>query len=225
MPKDKDFIPRKDADYTAYFENIERIVDMRTHGSNPQWTHIPQAKAEALTETLNGWKNAYRPTLSPHTPEATREKNRVRASSEKYLRHFINQYLRYADEVSDMDRDLCGVPNEDPIRTPVETPVTSPAFGVEIAGPGRLRIRIHPEDTTRAAIPYGYHGAVVYWKILDHRPQDADELTHSELATRSLHTLYFKESDWGKKVYIALRWENESGREGPPSPIQESVIP
>jgi hypothetical protein len=221
----KDYIPHKDGEFTTFFINLERIVDMRCTGSSPQWTHIPEEARTGLTAKLNGWKSAYNPTLSPHTPEVTHEKNRVRVVSEKFIRHFVNQFLRYSDQVSDFDLDLVGIPREDTIRTPVPVPPTAPLFSIEVAGAGRLRIRIRPEESARRAIPDRYNGAVIYWKIMDERPKDAEELTNSKLTTRSLHTLYFREPDWGKKVYIALRWENESGDEGPPSPIQESVIP
>ncbi|MDR0656050.1 MAG: hypothetical protein LBG22_07020, partial [Treponema sp.] len=169
--------------------------------------------------------NAYTPTLSPHSPQATQEKKRVRKISERYLRHFINQYIRYSDKVTDAERDQVGVPNENHDRSPVGKPETSPVFTVEIDGPGRLKIRLHPEETSRAAIPYGYGGAVIYWKISDAPINDPKLLPESELATASIHTLFFGEPDWGKKVYIALRWQTGSGKRGPPSPIQESIIP
>jgi hypothetical protein len=220
-----DFVPRKDADFTAFFENLERMVDANTHGPNPPWTHIPQEAASGFSEALGRWKDAYVPTLSPHIPEATHEKNRVRASSEKYFRHFVNQYIRYSDEVTDQERDQAGVPNPHRTRARVKRPEDSPAFTVEVAGPGMLRIRLHQEASARTAIPPGYGGAVIYRKILDKRPAGPEALTESGLATSSIHTLYFGESDWGKKVYISLCWQTKSGLLGPPSPIQESVIP
>jgi hypothetical protein len=230
MNKGEDFIPHKDAEYTVFFSNLERYVDTKTHGPDPRWIHIPQADLAGLTGTLNDWKNAYTPTLTPHTPETTHEKNRVRKSSEKYLRHFINQFLRYSDAVTDYDRDQMGIPNPDPVKTRVETPKSSPVFSIEIAGPGRLNIRLHPEETERMAIPYGYGGAVICWQISEEPINDPKRLTESELATTSIHTLYFGEPDWGKKVYICLRWQTKGGgrkgaRQGPPSPIQASVIP
>jgi hypothetical protein len=225
MSEKDDFIPRKDAEYNTFFINLEHAVDTNTHSPNPPWTHIPEAASQALTQTLNGWKNAYNPTLTPHTPETTHEKQRVRDSSEDYIRHFINQYIRYSDNVTDAQRDQVGVPNRKPGKSKIGEPKTSPVYTIEIAGPGRLDIRLHPEGTERMTIPYGYGGAVIYRKISDVPIEDPKLLTESELATGSIHTLYFDEPDWGKKVYISLRWQTKSGLRGPYSAIQESVIP
>jgi hypothetical protein len=50
---------------------------------------------------------------------------------------------------------------------------------------------------------------------------------------RSLHKLprnapreilSFEDTQQGQTLYIALSWENEKGRLGPPSPIQSRVI-
>jgi hypothetical protein len=225
MSTKTDFIPQKDADFTVFFENLERMTVAKTHGQNPPWSHIPESAVDALTAQLNAWKDAYTPTLTPHTPETTREKNRVREISEKHIRHFVNQYIRYSDKVTNFERDQAGVPNEDDTKTPVPTPQDSPEFIVEIAGPGRLRIRLRQEEHSRAAIPPGYGGAVIYWDILDEPPGDPRALTKSELATTTIHTLYFEEPDWGKRVYISLRWQTRTGRRGPYSPIQGVVIP
>jgi hypothetical protein len=225
MSKGEDYIPRKDAEFTVFFTNLERVTDTKTHGPNPTWTHIPEEAVTALTGALNTWKSAYNATLTPHTPETTSEKNRIRKITVKHVRLFVRQYIRYSDKVTNFERDQVGVPNDDDTRTPVVTPPDSPVFSIEIAGPGWLKIRIHGEGHTRMAIPYGYGGAVIYWQILDQRPLNPNTLAESELATTSIHGLYFEEPDWGKKVYVSLRWQTKGGDRGPYSPMQECVIP
>jgi hypothetical protein len=59
---------------------------------------------------------AYETTLLPYTPQITAEKTAY-AEAEKYLRRFINRFLRY-EPVTDIDRDNMKIPNLDLIRTP-----------------------------------------------------------------------------------------------------------
>ncbi|MCL1911832.1 MAG: hypothetical protein FWG13_06475 [Leptospirales bacterium] len=57
------------------------------------------------------------------------------------------------------------------------------------------------------------------------KAKDPDELTHHAMASRTPHVIEFKESERGKTVYIALRWQNERGHLGPFSEVQSAVIP
>ncbi|MDR0403194.1 MAG: hypothetical protein LBH35_06355, partial [Treponema sp.] len=65
----------------------------------------------------------------------------------------------------------------------------------------------------------------VSWAVLDKAPLEPDELGHAELATRSPHLLRFREEDRGKRVYIAMQWQNESGVKGDFTEIQSTIIP
>jgi hypothetical protein len=50
-------------------------------------------------------------------------------------------------------------------------------------------------------------------------------LGRSTLATRTPFTLTFTEAEKGKRVFIALAWQNEKGERGPFYQIEETFIP
>jgi hypothetical protein len=230
------YIPGNDTDYTVFFSNLERYVDTQTHGSSPPWTHIPQADLDELTATLNTWKNAYNPILSPHSPEITREKNRVRKSSERYLRLFVNRFLRYVP-VTDADRDKMRIPN----RRLGSTPIPPPDLPVEcdvIPVAGHLvDLKIHPLPVEyRETHQNSNHGVRIYWGVLGKAvaadkfrlsapPESGEDLPHSIFTRRKKYRFDFSEADRGKTVYFCLCYENSKGEAGPWGPVIPAIIP
>ncbi|MDR1565820.1 MAG: hypothetical protein LBS48_00875, partial [Treponema sp.] len=69
------------------------------------------------------------------------------------------------------------------------------------------------------------NGAVISWGIFDTPPESLKAMTNTVLATRSPHLLHFDEEERGKRVYITLQWQNESGIRGDPAEMQMAVIP
>jgi hypothetical protein len=84
-------------------------------------------------------------------------------------------------------------------------------------------------SSTEEQIPYGMNGAVVYYAVRgpgESAPATVEDLTVSELASASHYIIKsFKPGDEGKRVYVALCWENEKGEQGPWSPIQSMILP
>jgi hypothetical protein len=224
MPNGKDFIPARDADFDVYFKNIKETVAAKTAGTKPEWTHIPPADKTALDAAYTNWSNAYIPTLKPHTPEQTREKNRVRKSSEKLLRKFINRFLRH-EPVTDKERDGLSIRNPKPGRTVIPVPATIPQFAIRVRNVRRLDVDFQDEGSATKARPYGYDGAIIYWDVLDAPPAQPEDLRQSHKATRTPYTLKFKETERAKKAYVALRWQNSKGEKGSWTTIQEAVVP
>jgi hypothetical protein len=65
----------------------------------------------------------------------------------------------------------------------------------------------------------------VIWGILDEPPADHSNLTSHTMASKTPHSLEFTEEDRGKRVYVALCWQNERGLTGAWSDIQSAIIP
>jgi hypothetical protein len=65
---------------------------------------------------------------------------------------------------------------------------------------------------------------VARYKVGGSAPASHKELTNSILLTRPREILTFEDTQLGQTLYIALYWQNEKGRMGPPSPIQSRVI-
>jgi hypothetical protein len=63
------------------------------------------------------------------------------------------------------------------------------------------------------------------WIIADTPPKEVEELVHSAFATRSPLELTFKESERGKHVYFAVRWETGTVKKGKFSAIYSAIIP
>ena len=214
------FIPRPDAAYNTFFENLVTYVS----GWYVTWG-IPQTEFQALRVVLQTWRNAYTPTLEPHTPQITREKDRVRVETERALRAFINRFLRWPP-VTDFDRDNMGVPNHDLIRT--EHTVVTEKVALTI-GPGAIRevvIHFWIDGADHRAKPEGYDGAVLIWAVGDFPFVRIEDLRDGNLmASRTPHTLTFTDDQRGKTVTVSLAWQNERGTRGEWSEILSTVIP
>jgi hypothetical protein len=220
----KEYIPNNDAKFEVWFSFLITYVLNKISGTPPAWPHIPSPAFSLLQSAYNAWYAVYEVTLGPHTPVDTAAKNEGKKAAVKTIRAFVNQYLRFPP-VTDDERIAMGVPNRDTTRTPIGRPETVPVFSVVIKGIRRVTIPFHDEDSERRAIPYGLNGAVVFWKIADAPITNPDLLDRTELATRSPHTLHFKEEERGKTVTIALQWQNEAGVRGDYSELESVIVP
>jgi hypothetical protein len=224
MAHTPDPIPTKDSEFDEFFKNIMIVVDEKTTGETPEWTHIPPASRQELYTAFGAWTAAYEATKVPHTPVQTSEKNRVRKSSKKTLRTFINRFLRF-DPVTAADRARMGIREHDDTKTPIGIPQTRPEFSVAVKDIRRLALPFRDQGSATKARPYGMSGAVVRWGVLDAPPPEPEALPNSKLATRTPYILNFTEEERGKTVYIAMCWQNEKGDTGRFSEIQSAVIP
>ena len=219
MPRG-DFIPRPDAAFDRFFRTVtDYVIDNRA-----RWGHIPQDDVNALELTFADWNTAYQPTLLPHIPQVTAEKNRVRVTTERALRHFINRFLRF-EPVTDFDRDKMGIRNPDLIRTPHIDVTEVVEFELLLRNIREVLINFWIKGETHHAKPEGYDGAVIIWAVLDSPPATPNDLTLHTMASRTPHALKFDETQRGKTVYIAAAWQNERGLIGQWSEMQNAVIP
>jgi hypothetical protein len=78
--------------------------------------------------------------------------------------------------------------------------------------------------------PPGVTGARIYYGVFDSPITDQEQLPASVWATRCPHSITFRESDRGRRAYIALKWEIQKGSdkersESNWSEIQSEIIP
>ena len=219
-----DYIPHSDEEFNTFFKNITQYVGLKTSNSAPEWTHIPAAAKTALNDSYTNWYTAFGLTLKPHTPVETREKNRVRVIEERFLRGFVNQYLRFPP-VTNADRDAMAIPNHDLIRTPHVDVTDIVEFEIKLRNIREVPIRFWIKGATHKAKPVNSNGAVFIWEILGKPPADTGQLTHHAMASKNPFVIPFTEADRGKTVYIAAAWQNERGHVGQWSEIQSAVIP
>jgi hypothetical protein len=226
MAQKKSFIPRSYAKYDKFYRNICQYVTVMCTGADPKWTHIPQAEQTLLFSAFADWSAAYAKVLVPHTQADTAAAKEAFTRSKKVLSRFIQVWFRgFPDIVTAEHLANMEIPAIDSTRTPIGKPATRPEFHIVVKDTRLLSIPFKDQGSESKAIPYGMSGAVISWGIFDTPPESFKELTGHCLATRSPHLLSFEEEERGKKVYITLQWQNESGVLGDPAEMQMAIIP
>jgi hypothetical protein len=181
---------------------------------------IPAALVSANTAKLDAYTAAYHTAEAPNAGKIDREDRREKRDDlTKTIRKIKKAYLD-ADPLDAVTPEIlldCGLSPKDSARTEVPDPAEVVPFTLE-SGEYLQVIVKHP------ARPARYNGAVARYKAGGPAPASHKDLTSSQLLTRPREILSFEDSQLGQTLYIALYWQNEKGRLGPPSPIQSHVI-
>ena len=215
-----DFIPRPDAAFNTFLLNLFNYAS----GQKGTWGHLGGDDLTALQSEIKAWTLIYEQTLVPHIPQITQEKNRVRVTTERALRAFINRFLRWPP-VSDFDRDKMGIRNWDTIRTPQPVPSTVPEIETNSSTIRILSQRIREHGSQNWAKPDHVHSIELAWGIKDARPTHVGELPHLETITANPVELHFEEEERGKRVFFAARFLNNTAQPGPWSDIESAFVP
>jgi hypothetical protein len=188
-----------------------------THGT---LLGIPSALVTANTDKLAAYTAACHTAEAPNAGKIDREdRKEKRGDLTKNIRKIKNAYID-ADPLDAVTPEIlldCGLHAKDSTRTDVPDPTEVVPFTLE-SGEYLQVIVKHP------ARPDRYNGAVARYKTGGSVPTSHKELTNSKLLTRPREILTFEDTELGQTLYIALYWQNEKGRLGPPSPIQSHVI-
>jgi hypothetical protein len=215
-------IPTKDGEVRSWSDNF--IDQCETHYD--EWG-FPK---DATTPLRPLWA-AYDAALAAAQSPDTRSKSATDAKNDakKVLRHalsvFIAKYIDNNDAITAAILDKLGLEAKDTTRTPIPIPSTYPEFFVKVKDIRAVEVHFKAMGSAGRGRPYGYNGAVIYYGVSDVPPAEPSELTHSALATKTPYTLMFTEAERGKRVYIALVWQNKKGQKGPFSQIEEAFIP
>ena len=222
------FIPKNDGDFNLFYKNYCQIVNLRTTGSTPAWTHIPASRITDLNNGYTVWYTAWNAFLADKTAVLRAGKNDAKKAGAIIIQVFTNEFIRYSLAVSDEDRRLLGVHIASGIRTPIQPPNTAPMVELIQLGPGMIGIIYRHLGGRKGSRPPGVTGARAYYGIFDDPPTDQRLLPASVWMTRCPTAITLRESDRGKRVYVALRWEIMKGgerNEGPWSVIVSEIIP
>jgi hypothetical protein len=181
---------------------------------------IPAALVTDNTAKLAAYTAAYHAAEAPNAGKVDREdRKEKREALTQNMRKIKNAYID-ADPLDAVTPEILldfGLPAKDPNRTEVPDPREVVPFTLE-SGEYLQVIVKHP------ARPDRYNGAVARYKVGGEAPGSHNDLTQSKLLTRPREILTFEDTQLGQTLYIALYWQNEKGRLGPPSPIQSHVI-
>jgi len=215
------YIPANAIDFLRFMSRVLEYVQLKLGF----WLHIPAEALNKMWDVFQEYKNVVETTEKTPTSSQLRERKRKQTSSEKQLRQFVNQYLRYDPVVTDFDRDEMGIPNRDTIRTNHTVVNEGVEFSVEPIAIRELLVKFWVRDADNMAKPKGYDGAVIIWAVLDTPPDSFDQLTNHVLASRTPFKLLFDIKESGKTVYIALAWQNNRGIKGMWTNIRPAIVP
>ena len=224
MSRSQDYVPANDAEFNNWFRNIVEYVAARTGGTPPEWAYIPPSSVAGLEAAYEDWFRFYEPTLQPHEPAVTTEKNNARRRSERVVREFVQRFLQWPP-VTDGDRRNMGIPNRDTTPTPHIEVTEAVELELGLRNIREILVNFRVKGSAHKAKPTGYDGAVIVWGILDAPPTGPDDLVNHTMASRTPHVLTFEESQRGKTVYICAAWQNERGNIGPWSEILNAIVP
>lgn len=217
----QNYLPSAYAALLSWLTNFEGYLS-----TNYQRLGIAQNELDDLSVEIAGYRTAHNKAEHPNAGKADRLDRQEKADAvSSFVRHFVNERLRYNKAVTDDDRVNLGLNVPDTTPTPVPRPETWPVASVRNAGPRQVRVEWHDSTSVSRAKPAGVHGCEIRHSILDAPPATNDDLLRSDFATRNTRTFDFDESQRGKTVYFILRWESTRGEKGPWSEIVNAIIP
>ncbi|MDR2618236.1 MAG: hypothetical protein LBC62_05130, partial [Treponema sp.] len=177
-------------------------------------------------EAGNAWHTAYEATLFPHTPAQTLAKDEARAAAEAVVRPCVGQWLMWK-QVTNQEREDMGVHNKKARREQIPAPATVPELSPKAGNPRQVFIHYRDKGSARRGKPADVHGIEIKWDYRTEPPTDIDQdLVNSSFDTKTPLILDFKESDRGKRIYLAGRWEIErEGVKGKFGDIVTTIVP
>ena len=220
MSRARDYVPSNAAQFNSFMRNLIGYVSEKM----PVWGHIPQARFDELDEAFGAFSDAFSVTQGPHTPAQNLARREAQAECTRILRAFVNQFLRFPP-VTNVDRVEMGIPNHDTVRTDHVQVPEMVDFVIHLSNIRELVVDFWQQGATHKAKPTGYEGAVIIWNIGDAPPPGSHEFQDHIMASRTPFTLHFEEAERGKRVWIALCWQNERGFRGQWSEFKDAFIP
>jgi hypothetical protein len=215
-------IPTKDSEFRSWADSFISQCD-----TNKAAWDIPADAVTASRALCTAYTTALDTALAPATRSkvATSVKNEAKKALRHNLAVFIAKYIDNNEAITAPIRDTLGLPVKDTTHSPIPAPTTYPEFFIKVKDIRALEVHFKVMGSTSRGRPYGYNGAIIHYDVLDAPPAGPDELRQSLLATKTPYTLTFTEAERGKRVYIALVWQNEKGQKGPFSQIEGAFIP
>jgi len=160
MSRARDYIPSHDADFEIWFKNIRDYVALRTTPPDDTWNYIPQSVITELNTAYNDWDTYYVPTLTPHTPAQTTDKNNARARAERVIRAFVQRFLHWPP-VTDGDRVNMNIPNRSATRTQHHEVTDVVEFELKLNHIREILVNFWVKGQTNMAKPPNHDGALI----------------------------------------------------------------
>jgi hypothetical protein len=218
----QDYIPRTDVKFLVWVRILFTEI-----GLNATAWNIDAADIASITPLIAAFDATMAKANEPNRGKAdVKKKDDARDTLKTAVRQFYMEHLAHNSHISDDERERIGLPVYKTVRTPAPIAKDPPDADIDASQPGRVIIHFFERGSNhKKGKPEGQHGAEIAWVISDVPPTRWNELLHSNIDTNSPYTLVFENDQRGKKLYIALRWENTRGEKGPWSNILSAIIP
>jgi hypothetical protein len=231
MSRKEDWLP---GNHEALYDKAKQTVSYLNTGGNRErfglgggtppgvWydtTFTP--KYNAYTGAFETWQNP-----ATRTTVVFANLNTAQGDFTPAYRQLYTGFLRNNPLVTDGDLIAMGLPQHSSGgHTPAPVPTTTPGVRIKLPAPGIVELDFFDATSEKRAKPDGVHGTEIAWAILDTTPTDWSQLVHSAFDTHTPYRFSFSGEDRGKKLFFALRWENNRGEKGPWSEIFDAIIP
>jgi hypothetical protein len=216
-------IPAKDVD----FNEKQIMISSKTEKMLVEWNINADWFNKQLMPAKVAWIYAWDAYQNPNlrTRMITFSKNATRKTYQALLSMLVDM-LKSNPLVTPGNLEEMGIDaNRGGGNVRNLAPKTYPDFSIDSSVLRLLSIIFRDHGSTSRAKPHGVHGAEIRWDILDARPTDISDLSHSAFDTHSPFTLEFGDRERGKTVWLCLRWESTTGKKGPWSEIQSAIVP
>jgi hypothetical protein len=224
MPALPPYIPRPQADFSAWANRLARLV-----AECPEKFALSPAEAAKITAMVEHWNAAYRLATAPWTKTkcTVQTKNEVLRDTLDVLRGYAQRIARAA-EVSEGDKKAVGVNPGTSKWTRIAVPTSHPVLAVKEALCQRLTLKYFDSESIKHAVakPHGVGSCQIFYAL---RPLSAPPITNrAELvtqvtATRSPVILDF--AIGGEQCYLSAYWLMRNAKRGPWGPITSFTVP
>jgi hypothetical protein len=211
----RDYVPRKDSLFLQWMSAFIQNLTLMAARIN-----FPDTVLQELRTLFSDFSQKYLVSKDPatRTKVSVKAKDLARKELEKKTRLSVNEFLAYNHLVANGDRISLGLHIRDYKSTPSPVADKAPIIKIETPSPAVVELHIITPK------PHGQHSGEFIWAILDKRPVNWSELTHSSFCTHSPLRLSFEGENRGKTLYFAVRWVNTRLEKGNLSEIQSVII-
>jgi len=216
--KNHDFLPHPDADLLVYAQNYLAVF---TPLAVTTWGFSADEVA-ALTQAVTAYENALDAASNKGRDEIV-----AKDAARNTLKHLLRAYtarIQPHPATTDVQRAALKITIRDKHPTKTETPETYPHILIEVTGYLTVKITFYYDNPEHLGIPYGYHGAVLYFHIGETAVTDFDLLNQSRMMSESPYILHLTQEADLKTLSCSAAWEVSGGRQGPKAPVQSVQV-
>lgn len=221
MAKGINFIPRSDAEFDVWQENI--MTQMKADKDKFAMSNDSDAELSSLQAEWNA-RNVEHLDKQSKAAAARVAKDEKREEFEAALRRQVKA-TQSAPGVTDADRALLRITIRDTQPTAPAAPATRPVVQVDTSQRLRHKLAVTDELTpTSRSKPKGSSYYEVWVKVGDPAPTDASQLRFVDTSTTSAFVVDYEGTDAGKTAHYMVRWVNSRKEKGPWSQTVSATI-